>query len=146
MITYKLNTASKDELSRHIIQSNVDHMIEVRGETRQYAQKLVQYAMRFEAWDRNALVGLVAAYVNDLIKRESYITLLCVNPLYTNQKVASNLLTHVVDYVKKMNFVKINLKVNQNNKIALKLYQNFGFVPIKTVTPKIFMSKPINEK
>lgn len=146
MITYKLNTASKDELSRHITQSNVNRMIEVGREVKQYAEKLVKYAIRFEAWDNNTLVGLAAAYVNDLIKHESYITVLCVHPLYTNQKIATNLLTHVVAYVTRKNFVKINLQVNQNNKIALKLYQNFGFAPTKTVVPKIFMSKLTHEK
>lgn len=47
---------------------------------------------------------------------------------YRNQKVASTLLEHLIDMVKDLE--NITLEVNVNNELAINLYKKYGFVVV----------------
>ena len=57
---------------------------------------------------------------------------ICVAKEYRRKKVATQLLTYYVSYLKRLNFTEILLEVNENNKPAISLYENFEFEKIST--------------
>ena len=52
---------------------------------------------------------------------------LCVNPVYQNQGIAGNTLSHIEEELKKLNVAAIRLDVFSKNPFALSLYLNAGY-------------------
>ena len=46
---------------------------------------------------------------------------------YRNKKIASKLMEYLVEYCKEQNVFNITLEVRENNYIAIKLYEKYGF-------------------
>ncbi len=92
-----------------------------------YSKKIHQNALKFEAWFSQKLIGLIAVYKND-IEMSLYITNVSVEKNFEGNGIANSLLEKVVQYGKTNKFIKINLEVNKNNKIAIQLYKKHNFV------------------
>jgi GNAT superfamily N-acetyltransferase len=97
---------------------------------KEYAQKLINNAVLFEAWVSNELAGLIAVYFNNYETKICFITSVIVSPNYQKQGIAKTLLERVVDYAKKKYFSKIKLEVHIENKYAISLYEKFDFKEI----------------
>ena len=95
---------------------------------RDYARKIVDRAVRFEAWSNGLLVGLVAAYCNDTVTRVSYITSVSVLPGWQGRGIASRLLGPCIGYARENDFVRIELEVDRRNETAVGLYKKHGFL------------------
>lgn len=72
----------------------------------------------------NEIVGFAGI---KLIVDEAEIMNIVVKKAYRNLKVGSLLLENLISLCKNNNISSIFLEVNENNKIAQKLYNNFGF-------------------
>ncbi|HPE14680.1 MAG TPA: GNAT family N-acetyltransferase [Bacilli bacterium] len=64
--------------------------------------------------------------ISDIYDRIEIVNIF-VNEQYRNQKIASNLMNYIIDYAKNNNKTNITLEVNSINKIAIHLYEKFGF-------------------
>ena len=93
----------------------------------EYASKIVARAERFEAWDSDRLVGLLAAYCNDPAHQTAFITSVSVLPPWLGQGIASRLLRACVEQVREGQFKHIDLEVDSRNSPAALLYQKHGF-------------------
>lgn len=132
-IDYRKDNASEGDIVAHLEECNADFMprLSDRVVIRDYANKIVGNAARFEAWSGHKLVGLIAAYCNDQKQRTAYITSVSVLRAWTGLGIAADLLAQCVEHAKVSRVQQINLEVAQANTSAIKLYEKSGFTVSK---------------
>jgi ribosomal protein S18 acetylase RimI-like enzyme len=145
-IEYFLNKASEAEIAEHLqsCQAGFVPPLGDRVDIRQYARKITSAATRFEAWTGGQLVGLVAAYCNDLEVRASFITSVSVMNSWTGHGIAKSLLTRCVEYARAQGFQELCLEVDARNSPAIRLYQKAGFLATAEPSPLEKMSLQLN--
>ena len=145
-VEYRLNRASESEIADHLLCCDVDFVPPLSGrvEIKNYAQKIVSKATRFEAWLDGALVGLVAVYCNDQEKRTAYITSVSVLKELMGKGIATRLITQCIKHVQASGMGQVSLEVAVNNIPAIKLYEKSGFVADKADTPSVTMNLYLN--
>jgi ribosomal protein S18 acetylase RimI-like enzyme len=92
-----------------------------------YAGRIVRFAHRIEAWDRDVLVGLVAIYCNAADREEAFITNVSVAPDHRRRGIAHRLVEGAITYAREMDFARVALEVDVSATEALKLYATTGF-------------------
>jgi ribosomal-protein-alanine N-acetyltransferase len=149
-IAYSVNKASVSEITEHLLYCDADFVptLSARVEISDYAQKIANKAMRFEAWSSGTLVALVAAYCNDQETHIAHITSVSVLKALTGQGIASNLLQQCIGNAKAAGMLHIGLEVTSTNVSAIKLYAKNGFVadklnePTTSMTQNLTLRKP----
>jgi glycosyltransferase involved in cell wall biosynthesis len=127
---YRLNRASKTKIIEHLqaCDTSFSPPLSTRVQIKDYARKIECNAMRFEAWKDDKLVGLVAAYFNDHLRRIAYITSVSIVEEFVGKGVANILLKRCVDYAKSSGVNKISLSVSKKNISAIELYKKNSFI------------------
>jgi ribosomal protein S18 acetylase RimI-like enzyme len=128
-IVYRLNHASEAEIVGHLTACDAAFVppLSARIQIADYAKKLAAKATRFEAWSGDTLVGLVAAYCNDLEGRIAYITSVSICRDWTGKGIAAALMQQCIEHTAKSGMKRIALEVAANNSAAIRLYTKFGF-------------------
>ena len=141
-IDYKQDYANLDVLAMHLKRCDSFFVprLSDKVEIEAYAMKIFSYAVRFEAWRKQELIGLVAAYCNDKEKRTSYITNVSVLPEWQGQGVAARLIDNCFVHLKFLGFEVLELEVDQRNQLAFSLYRKIGFKPAPKNKLSITMS------
>ncbi|MGE5411069.1 MAG: GNAT family N-acetyltransferase [Clostridiales bacterium] len=93
----------------------------------EYSNKLYENSVTFEAWNDKKLIGMVAAYFNNVVDSVGYISNVCVENKFKGNHVASNLMMKCLHYAAENHFKNIVLEVNANNNTAISLYEKFNF-------------------
>ena len=65
---------------------------------------------------------------------------------YRNKGVGKILLQTIIEYTRYLNIDIINLKVRKNNKKAIHLYQNIGFIQINKIKNSIIFNKKATDE
>lgn len=140
-IVYKICNASHMDLYDHLTgcDNNYFPPLSNRVSIYEYAMKIHDRSVTFEAWSDTMLVGLVAAYFNDPQNMLGYITNVSVLKGFMGFGVASRLIEKCLYYAKKHGFDEIILEVNVTNISAIHLYRKFAFECIKIVDDSMFM-------
>ncbi|MGV8093840.1 MAG: GNAT family N-acetyltransferase [Mangrovibacterium sp.] len=129
-IEYKYDNASKENIAIHLNRCNLlftprlDSYVDID----QYAGKIRNRANTFEAWVDNKLVGLVACYLNNKETQQGYITNVSVLKEFQQKGIANALLGQTIKEALAGGFKTLSLEVGVNNKNAIRLYQDLGFV------------------
>lgn len=124
---YKRNTATRYQIVEHFKSCDFKPRLETYVEVSPYVDKILNHAERFECWDGKYLIGLVAAYCNNLEEMEAFITMVSVSSKYNGRGIAKELLSQAISYCKKLKFVSIKLEVASSNAKAVSIYEKFGF-------------------
>ncbi len=129
MIEYTISKSTDIEILDHFKQCNQEFFQSLckRVNIEKYIKKLVENSMRFEVWDKNKLIGLVAVYFNDTINYYGYVTNVSVVKQFTGKSIATELLKFTFEYAKKHNFKEIILEVATDNYSAICLYEKLNF-------------------
>ena len=129
-LEFRLNTSTVCVISAHLVECDAafDPPLSSRVDLHQYAEKLVTRAVRFEAWSEGAVVGLVAAYCNDQVAREAFVTSVSVSPAWLGKGVASRLMRDCLAYAVSVGMRQMTLEVSKANTRAVGLYTRLGFV------------------
>jgi ribosomal protein S18 acetylase RimI-like enzyme len=140
-IVYKLNTASEDIILTHLDHCNNQFVpaLSTRVSLELYAKKIADYAILFEAWVDEKLIGLVAMYLNR--QKHGYITNVSVYNEYGGKGIAKQIFVNLNEYIKVNKISEIKLEVSAINIAAINLYENFGFEIIEEKDDQIFMLK-----
>ena len=101
--------------------------LDAKVNMQEYAAKLFENAVTFEAWDDNVLVGLIAAYFNDETHKTGYITSVSTTRAYRNKGIVSHLLKHCFNYARQFHFKRIDLNVSELSHRAVFVYKKAGF-------------------
>jgi ribosomal protein S18 acetylase RimI-like enzyme len=123
------NRASVAEVARHLGACSASFVppLDARVDIQSYAQKIVVYAERFEAWHDGHLAGLVAAYCNAPNCALAHVTNVSVLPDMLRHGLASTLLQRCLEHVQAAGFARVELDVDPRNHAALALYRRHGF-------------------
>lgn len=134
MPEYLSNKASADEIAAHLSRCNGDFVPPLSGrvEINNYAKKIANQAMRFEAWSGGMLIGLAAVYCNDPAKRVAYVTSVSVLKECTGKGIAAHLMNQCIEHAKASGRRQISLEVASGNTPAIRLYEKSGFVACET--------------
>ena len=140
-IEYSTNQASEAEIAEHLLRCDSDFMLPLsaRVEIKDYAQKIVSNAARFEAWSGDTLVGLAAAYCNDMESGVAFVTSVSVLREWAGKGIMSKLISQCIEHAKKFGMWRISLEVGDGNMPAIRLYEKYGFVAGKVNLPFITM-------
>lgn len=76
----------------------------------------------------NNILGYVAFYANDKNSKQAYITLIAVKPGEQNTGIGTYLINGCIDISRKYGMNKLALKVDKDNKNAIKFYKAHGFM------------------
>jgi ribosomal protein S18 acetylase RimI-like enzyme/SAM-dependent methyltransferase len=133
-IEYRLNNASAAQIAAHLSRCDADFVppLGSRVEIKAYAKKIASKATRFEAWSSGTLVGLLAAYCNDLDNAVAYITSVSVLPEWKGKGIAEQLMGQCIDHARVLGMQQIHLEVASDNAPAVKLYKKNGFAVSST--------------
>ena len=140
-IESRLNQATEAEIAEHLSLCDAAFVppLSARIEIKDYAKKISGKAMRFEAWDRGQLTGLVAAYCNDSASRTAYITSVSVLRGWMGKGIASQLLERCIKHVAEFGFDRIELEIDRQNVAAARLYVKMGFIVSEVSCRTTFM-------
>ena len=127
---YKTRTASSEDIFLHLTECKDDFnpSLDQTVNLSEYAKKISEKAVTFEAWIDNRLAGLVAAYFNDVEKKSGYITHVGVLRDYKGKGIAFDLMRRCVEFAIQNGFNQIQLEVAEDNDKAIQLYKKLNFV------------------
>ena len=95
------------------------------GESFLYDEFLLNPFAHYFVYEINKTVVAYIGY--RAIDDQSEMMNFCVDPIYQNKKIGSELLVYTMDYLKKLNIKTILLEVRVSNEKAMKMYEKFGF-------------------
>jgi ribosomal protein S18 acetylase RimI-like enzyme/SAM-dependent methyltransferase len=107
--------------------SDFDPPLSQRVDITSYAVRLVEKAVRLEAWNDGRLVGLVAAYANTGAGGSAFITNVSVLPSFRGRGLAERLVASALAHLKGQGFARVELEVGRGAAAAISLYRKLGF-------------------
>jgi ribosomal protein S18 acetylase RimI-like enzyme len=142
---YKIKTATEQEVLFHLEDCSASFIppLSERINIAEYAKKIYENSMTFEAWEAGVLAGLIAAYFNNTRDRIGFITNVSVVKAFTGLGVASKLLAMCIEHARNNDFLKLKLEVNKNNTPAIRFYSKFGFENQTVKNDVLLMEKNI---
>ena len=143
-LRYRRDTATTDDVHAHLTRCDADFTppLSARLDLGDYAAKLAERAARFEAWDGDRLVGLVAAYVTPG-SPEAFISNVSVVSELRGRGVAAALVADCIDRARGSGAAALTLEVATADAAAGRFYEKLGFTgrdpegadrPTKTLT------------
>lgn len=128
-LEYKENTASAAAIVAHFRSCDPIFFADLisRVDISQYAQKITDKGVRYETWQGNRLVGLLAAYHNEDGAEFDFITNISVVKDYTGHGIASRLMKSCIARSQAARVGELRLSVSPLNVDALALYNKFNF-------------------
>ncbi len=108
-VIYKIETATSEEIRAHLLKCNDDFFprLSERVNIDEYAKKISEKSVTFEAWSGYFLVGLIAAYFNDDEHKVGFISNVSLVKDYVGIGIASELMKQCIHYAKRHNFEEI---------------------------------------
>jgi ribosomal protein S18 acetylase RimI-like enzyme len=91
-----------------------------------YAQRLADRAERFEVWQGQRLIGVVAAYLPPG-EAEAFVSNVSIDPAARGRGLARRLLTDTIAEAHRLGLRRLRLEVNPDNTAAANLYSTLGF-------------------
>ncbi|PIY97322.1 MAG: GNAT family N-acetyltransferase [Candidatus Kerfeldbacteria bacterium CG_4_10_14_0_8_um_filter_42_10] len=140
-LEYKSKTATEAEIYTHLKECDDNFIppLSEKVDVQEYSKKLYGKSVTFEAWSKNILAGLVAAYFNDPKNQTGYITNVSLIKDYSGRGIASRLIEDCIQYAKQNKFREIRLEVNKDNGPAIHLYKKYGFIEYEKNDNSLFM-------
>ena len=146
-IKYRIKTATEKDIRFHLEECNDNFFppLNERANINEYAKKIFEKAMTFEAWKDNNLTGLIATYFSNLESHSAFITNVSVTKKQMGLGIASELLNSCIEYAHQNGFKEIQLEVNKENIPAINFYKKFNFIHFGTNTGSLIMKLEINK-
>lgn len=94
-----------------------------------YSRKLVDNAVRLEAWVGDDLVGLVAVYCNSEDQGAAFVSNVSVLADFAGGGIARHLMQSAITHVLELGFSSMHLQVDHRAVVAMRLYLALGFQP-----------------
>lgn len=145
-ITYTENKSNPLNIQEHLLlcDKSFKPRLSKKVNIKDYSQKLFEKSHRFEAWDKEVLIGLIAVYINDPDKKAVFITNVSIMDGYKGKGAASTLMKNVISKTRELGFVDIQLEVSNNNEEAIGLYKKFNFTVFHETPKSSFMVLKLN--
>lgn len=124
-----VNASTFRDVHAHLLRCDAAFVppLSQRVDIEEYAARLARRAQRFEAWDGDNLLGLVAVYFDHTDGAYAYVSNVSVDPEWTRRGVARRLITTAVAWARERQAAGIRLEVSDQNAGAIALYSSLGF-------------------
>ena len=142
MTAHRRNAAGRDQLIHHLMGCAFAPPLNSYLDPDAYVDKPLARAERFECWDGEELVGLVAVYCNDLASRRGFVTNVSTSPGHSGRGIAGALLDEAIDHCRALGFTTLALEVRAGNP-AIGLYERRGFAENRRSGGVVEMSRPL---
>jgi ribosomal protein S18 acetylase RimI-like enzyme len=144
---YKVKSATMQDIFLHLMNCDQNFIppLSQKVDLNEYAKKLNDKSITFEAWSENMLVGLVAAYMNNEHEQTAYVSSVSLMKEYTGKGIASELMKMCHQYAEQHNFRIIKLEVNISNIPAISLYKKIGYIETEMKGERQIMKYEINK-
>lgn len=109
----------------------------------EYARKILDNAVTFEAWGGSELVGFIVAYFNDNETKNGFVTNVSVLEEYQDCGIAYELMRQAIEFGKNHAFVRLDLEAGTDSTRAQRSYKRNGFVVVEQRRDKFVMSRMI---
>ena len=141
-ISFHINSASEIEIANFLKKCDAYFLppLSNRVNIEDYARKIFQNAMRFEARASEELLGLIAIYCNNQEPYNAYITSVSVLKERMGKGIAILLMKKCIDYSKALGIRMITLEVRSDNLNAIALYKKCQFFIYKVDELNITMN------
>ena len=93
----------------------------------EYAKKIYEKSVTFEAWDGKLFIGFIAAYFSENRDVSAFITNVSVLRRFSGLGIASKLLDMCIEHARNNNFPELALEVHKHNNPAISFYNKFDF-------------------
>jgi len=126
-IQYRSKSASYEDILQHLWSCDKNHSPKLsdRLDITDYAKKIFEKSVTFEAWSENNLIGLVAAYLDN--EKMGFITNVSVSGAHMKKGIAKSIMRHCINDAIKENICSLSLEVSSKNNTAINLYEKIGF-------------------
>jgi len=130
---YTVDKSNYSQIYQHLLRCSKYFIppLELKVNLVDYSRKIANNASRFEAWDGEILIGLVAVYMNDLARDSAFITSVSVDRNHAGKGVAAKLLSLCSKKAIDQGFKALELEVSKENEAAFGLYSKFGFALVE---------------
>lgn len=144
-VEYKIKTAGAESVYLHLYEckDDFDPSLDVTVDIAEYSRKIVENSITFEAWAGNDLIGLIAAYFNEIKNHSGFITDVSVLKGYSGKGIASELLSTCINYAMENEFKEISLEVSLRNERAIRLYMKHDFYQTAVKGDLVIMKRNI---
>lgn len=128
-LEFTWNEAASNDIEQHLLrcdsafQPRLSQIVEIS----EYAKKITERAELRECWSDGNLMGLAAAYMNDFVRRQAFLTNLSVDARFGRRGVGRQLLADSINRAAGYGFLRYNLQAYDSNSQALLLYESMGF-------------------
>ena len=143
-IKYKINNSSIEDIVQHLNKCSKFFIPELKTYVNisEYSNKIFNKSVRFEAYDGDDLIGLLALYINEDDK-STFITNLSVDINYQRTGVSKKLLENCKNFNTHQKYDFILLEVFKNNINAINFYKKNNFKILKKMEDKLIMKTTI---
>lgn len=133
IVNYTIKKANSEDIHKHLLAccNNFNPPLNETVELAVYSNKIFEKAITFEAWNDSSLIGLLAAYFDD-VNKSAFVTNVSILGDKIKSGVASQLIMRLINYAISVGTAKLFLKVNSRNEPAINLYKKFHFQHINT--------------
>lgn len=137
---YNINTAAEIAIEQHLKKCSTSFIppLDSYVHITTYASKIYEKSVRFEAYNEDELIGLIAMYEND-VSKTGYITNVSVDPDYIGGAHGRSLLQNCIQYSLDKGYRKVMLEVSKDNERAIKFYTKYGFKQTDTKLNNLIM-------
>ena len=124
-----IDTSDARDIENHLLECDSRFLppLSSRVNLSDYATKMEKLADRFEAWDEDRLVGLVAAYIRSSDKIEGFISSVSLCDDFQGQGVGSLLMQRCLASASAYGLAKLSLEVAEQDTRACAFYVKLGF-------------------
>ena len=128
-IKYSIDKATVEDLSSFFKESDelFDPPLRTFVDIEAYALKIRTLARTFEAWNNDKLIGYVAAYLNDVNKKEGFVLNLSVFPEFRRHKIYQTLSKNLINTAIEEGFERLLFEVLKKEKMLIELYRRSGY-------------------
>lgn len=124
----KLNTFNEILEVLEVFSDSLNSLSAGRTVRENFAKKFLDNGIVLALKNSDEIVGFIAFYSNDSVKKISYISMIAVSPEHKRKGYGTKLIEAAVKSSKEKNMKYIRLEVNKNNINAISFYKYFGFI------------------
>lgn len=127
-LQYAASRATERQIHDHLSRCDgrYDPPLSQRVDIGEYAKKLHERARTLEAWHDDALVGLVAIYIDEPASR-AFVTSVSVDEGFAGHGIGSRLVGDAVALARSHGVSTISLEVSPRSVGAIQVYEKHGF-------------------
>ncbi len=125
----RINHSNINDIKQHFELLPKDYVdnIKSRVDFELWIAKVTTLSDRYEVWEGDILIALVAIYINQGIDKPAYITNVSIIETKQGLGLSKKLLNYLISDLIDKGFKSIKLEVKKTNVIAINLYKSYGF-------------------